>query len=336
MSFFKRSEPPTVAMELAYKGQFYVNEVKPYLPTAADLSEISNIEGIDLASYVLYQSFRNSETFAAEIEAIDRFHGEPSNASPLKAYLMAADSLVGGPNFSRQFVKLCNLLEDAGYEVVPIWKEHGQSITSMSLKLAQVIKGELFEPGILVTFGRASLAARMFLEKRKEDPQVQEHLKGWILFSGSFKGSPEYQRNLRKPWLAALLKMKASLYGYSFNGIMEEAEGYPLWQPSFLMSSDFYILSVFGMPRSADVPMDYFSHFRALSQHGPNDGLNLTTSAIPRKGYVYPIWGVPYDLNFKGAHEFFKKVLVFASQRVHERAHTPKTHGSFEDLPSPK
>lgn len=311
-------EKPTLPIEVSYKADFYSKDIIPHLPSPADLALIVERDHYDVAAQVFYNCLKNSTLFSRCIAQLEKPNESVSFEDRFQVFVVVQEDYFVQSDLCPSVVDFVHWVEDAGFEAIPLQLSRNQSISRQALEIDRLIAESGRKPSLLLSFGSSALAVRMWIEKKRH--KMEAHLKGWLLLSGSLRGSLLAENHLRQPLKSQFLRLGAKLKGFSFEGLQEQRETYPVWRPVYLNSESFKVLSVFGVPRWTDIHPKLLGHARTLSPHGPSDGVNLLTHMIPHRGELYPLFGVDFTLRQVDRAALVRKVLAHMARQIVEEA----------------
>lgn len=305
---------PNLPAEISYKAEFYSKEIIPHLPSPADLALITERDHYDVAATVFYNCLRQSQLYSSQIERFDEFNPSISFDHRLRVIVLSGDDYWVEGAATPGLVDLSHWVEDAGCEALPLHLHRKDSISRQALALDQLVREAGEKPTLILSFGHSALVVRMWLEKKKN--AIPSFVKGWVLLSGSLRGSHLAENVLKKPFKSQWVRWGARLKGYSFEGLQEQRESYPVWRPVYLNNSNFRVFSVIGVPRWTEIHPKLMSHAKVLAAHGPSDGVNLLAHMIPHRGELYPLIGADYTLRQVDRGALVQKTLRYMAQQI--------------------
>jgi hypothetical protein len=287
---------------------------------SAEILAISNREGIDFATTLLYQHIRQSTEHATFIRSIETY-ADDSNRSVDPNLRMV---IVPGA-FYREFPESGadgRLLRQAAQEL-------GIQIDLIPLKSfgslkdnAAIIKDWLLQnndpPIILVSLSKGASDLRVAFAQQNA-PETFQSVKVWINLSGITYGSPIvewlFAYKLRSLWYRLLL----SLQGHDFQIAREMgcAPASPLSE-NIKIPHHIQTIHVVGFPLQHHMtsPLARRMH-RRIAPQGPNDGGGIRLADVLRlPGLVYPVWGADHYLRPPGRdmQRLVRAILHFVSE----------------------
>lgn len=279
------------------------------LPTLADCTEsslraLSDREGIDFATALLYDRVRRAP---AQGPHIDRIESLTNSAG---AVSMDATVVIVPGAFWRQYPGsgadgrlIREQAEGMGCRVETIPLPNFSSLAHNARLVRDWLSARRNgEPIVLVSLSKGGGDVKLALASPDAD-DVFRHVVAWINLSGILDGTPLVSWLFARSWRSAWVRTLLHLRGYDLGIIrdLDRRPGSPLDFP-LRLPSHLRAVHVVGFPlvQHATNRLARKCHAR-LRPHGPNDGAGiLLADAVRWPGILYPLWGADHYLRPAG------------------------------------
>lgn len=266
--------------------------------TAEALTRITEIEGVDFATALLYQRLVNSQSYGPAIARLNSMF-TTTNDNQLDARVIVvpgafyhefAQSGADGKIVREEAAKFgCTT------ELLPL-ESFGSLSSNAAIICKRLIEGP-DEPILLVSLSKGGAEVKLALASPNAS-HIFRNVVAWMDLSGLLQGTPLvpwiFSSRLRIWKYRTILRLR----GFDFNHLPELAPG-----PTGLLNFDLRLpdhmcaIHVVGFPlaRHMTNAMARRCHKR-LKPLGPNDGGALLGDVCSLPGIVYPVWGADHYL----------------------------------------
>jgi hypothetical protein len=306
-------------------------------PTLADLTHarlqrLSEEEGIDFATALLYNRLIHSPQHGVGIARIDSFPPQGSSplapagrgdggegARPLTLAIVPGACYVEYPHTGAGGERLRAIAETLGCQtkVVPI--ESFGSLAENARTICDWLNGCRDERLVVVSLSKGG-ADLKFALARPEAEFAFRRVKGWVNLSGIVHGTPLAGWFLSRSLSRWLLHLLCWYRGYRFEYLqdLDRRSGGPL-DFDLRLPDHLKVLHVVGFPliRHLSSPLARRTHHR-LAPLGPNDGGGIMLADVLRlPGLVYPVWGTDHYMQPGGdMRPLIARILGFVSDET--------------------
>lgn len=302
---------------LRHRSEFLVQELNGRLPSQVELILLSEKYGIDVASYVFYQSILRSKKHNRFIKEVNKETQTYLKKTPYRVVLCEGNyPFVQNKKFKENFLKY--KIEDAGYEVTNLNFDYRYTLFQNAENLYNCLMEESNKPVLLISFGLGGAMANV-LNSHPNYHKKLNHVKVWLNISGALNGLQILKEKFSNPWSSGLFRARVLLKNHHVNikCLQQLSRDFPVWgmDPSYSMWKP-QLVSIIGIPLRKHLKGEFKGKFNKLSEFGPNDGINVISDISFRKGLIYPVWGGGFLLNSSFFEYKFRKILCFLSRGV--------------------
>ena len=298
----------------------YKEETASVNLSAETILAISNQEGIDFTTTLLYQHIRQAAEHATFIRSIESYDDDSNRSFDPNLRIV----IVPGA-FYREFPEsgadgrlLRQAAQELGIQIDLIPLKSFGSLKDNAAIIENWLRQNNDRPIVLVSLSKGASDLRVAFAQQNAH-QIFQSVKVWINLSGITYGSPIvewlFAYKLRSLWYRLLL----SLQGHDFQITREMG-----CDPTSPLSDDIKIpphiqmIHVVGFPlqRHMTSPIARRMH-RRIAPQGPNDGGGIRLADVLRlPGLVYPVWGADHYLRPPGRdmQRLIRAFLHFVSE----------------------
>ena len=285
------------------------------------LESLTEREGVDFATALLYLRLRQSNEHGPWIEALER---EPDHHCPHSPGPRVLVGVVPGGCHeesadSRERLRLVrDQVARAGLavELIPVhsFGRLPEQVEIVCTWLAAHADHDI----ILVSLSKGGAEVKLALNGQ---PQSFRHVSAWVDVSGLLFGSE---------WVRWLLDRRISRWGarlwcwyrgYPFAALDQLCRGrQSLLDFDFDVPDHLQLFHIYGFPLTGDLSHPYTERsFSRLSSHGPNDGMGVMLGDLVRlPGRIYPVWRADHFLRSRrlDLRELISRVLRDLAARI--------------------
>lgn len=266
--------------------------------TAETLQQITNNEGVDFATALLFDRFQRSPRHA---EFIRRINSLRQSSSATRTTIKAKVIIVPGalyrerPDMGGDGQLVREVAASFGYETDLIPLASFGSVAENARLIRSWFNQHLPERVILVSLSKGGADLKMALAA-PEAPALFRSVVAWINVCGPLDGSHMANWILASRWRTVFVRAKCRLQRRDFRFITDlrhDLAG-PLDCPLRLPPST-KMFSLIGFPLQSHMttPFSRFCH-RTLAAHGPNDGTTSLSDLNTWPGDIFPAWGMDH------------------------------------------
>jgi len=302
---------------LLQRAAFWPNHVALESLDAAMLRQITKQHGVDFATALLFDRFRNSPKHSVFIQRIDALRNTPPDNSPpgidARVVIVPAALYVERPDMGSDGRIIREAAENFGCRTGLVPLASLGSVSENARRLTAWLEKQRDEKLILVSLSKGGADLKLALHS-PDAPRLFRNVLAWINVCGPLGGSLMADWILSSRLRAWVFRFQYWVQRRDFGFISELRHGppsklnFPLCPPSGMR-----MISLLGFPlrRHMTTPFSRFCH-RTLSAWGPNDGTVLLSDAIHWPGEVYPVWGTDHYFRPEGrAKELITAVLSY-------------------------
>jgi hypothetical protein len=286
--------------------------------TAEKLRALTDREGVDFATALLFDRIRRSPRHAAFIDRLDRVPAEQisPNKPPLTVAVVPAPFYREKPHTGADGRVIRETAASLGFrnELIPL--SSTGTLRENSRTLLDWLARRHEEKIILVSLCKGGADVRSALAAPDAAARFA-NVVAWVNVCGTLNGSPvaEWLLATKPRFFAAWLFCKCRGHNFEFLRELRPSSTGPLSSPLQLPATMRFITLV-GFPLRAHLTNAFMRRcHRFISPHGPNDGGVLLADLITLPGDLYPVWGADHYLRPEArAKRIFAAVLNYVSQ----------------------
>lgn len=275
----------------------------PDCPKLADctpeaMRRLTEGEGVDFATALLYDRFRKAPAQAPFVARIEALLAAPPAVTPAvewRLFIVPGALYVERPALGSGGEVVREAAAQLGWPcgLVPVASRG--SVQHNAAQLAEWLAAEQRGPIVLVSVSKGGPDLKLALA-RPDAPQCFQHVRAWVNLCGPLDGSPVAD------WIPAsrlrnwVVRVQYRIQRRDFGFITDlcHAPGSPLREP-LRLPPWLRLVSVLGFPlrRHLTTPLSRFCH-GIIARHGPNDGTVPLADARLWPGELLPVWGADH------------------------------------------
>jgi hypothetical protein len=262
------------------------------------LIQITRDEGVDFATALLFNSFRESPRHADFIQQIDRLRvSKPLSPGKIRAKVVIVPGAlyIERPEMGGDGRIVRQVAEKLGYETELIPLASFGSVTRNASLILSWLKEHSEDQIILVSLSKGGADLKMAMAA-PESATLFANVVAWINVCGPLNGSRMADWILANRARTLAVRLKCFLQGREFQFItdLRRDRTAPLNSP-FRAPTSLKIINLIGFPlaRHMTTRFSRFCH-RTLAEWGPNDGTTSLSDVCAWPGDIYPVWGADH------------------------------------------
>lgn len=294
----KTSVPTDI--EISYRGQQVWKSFSHSQITSDEILRIQSLHGYDIASWVLFQYFKEKGTFKSFIHFID---GQRESYSKLNSEYMVI-VLCHNPweskskNIEYQW-RMKNIVADAGFEYSYPEVSYRSSVYESAQYYRDIIERFSHRKIIFLTYGQSSLELRVLFEKELiQDTSII----GWISVSGLLHGTALAPSNDDK-----VMALKRYMNN-EFPVGPDVGRTSPYALKPLNNQYGFPVISMLGFSPTKIMNSSEEARAQDLLHWGPHDTYSSHIDFLKDDHLVWPVWGEGHFITL----ENYKKRLQAA------------------------
>jgi len=266
--------------------------------TPETLQQITQQDGVDFATALLFDRFRTVPGHAAFIRRIDKLR-QSSLRLPegfrMKVVVVPGALYVERPDMGGNGQLVREVAEGLGCasDLVPLASRG--SVVENARRLNSWLAQQRDEPVVFVSLSKGGADVKMALAA-PESAHTFRNVIAWVNVCGPLNGSCMANWIIESRVRRSLCRLQYRWQRRDFRFItdLRHGPGGPLDFPVAVPLS-MRLVSVVGFPlrRHLTTPFSRFCH-RTLAAWGPNDGTTLLSDLRGWPGEIYPVWGVDH------------------------------------------
>jgi hypothetical protein len=300
--------------------------------TSEALTQITEREGIDFATALLFDRFQKDAQHARFIERIHSLRKKclpaRSQGMDAKVVVIPGALYVERPDMGGDGRLVREIAETFGWKSDLIRLVSVGSVTENARRICDWLVQHAGEKIFLISLSKGSADLKMALTS-PHAPDLFRNVVAWINVCGPLDGSRMANWILESRIRTRLMRLQYKLQGRDFRFVTDLRHGansvlnFPLKLPPHLK-----MVSMVGFPLRQHLSTT-FSRFcqRSLAKWGPNDGTILLSDLREWPGEIYPVWGTdhyfrPEDL----ARNLITAVFIYLAEELGaKQALSPET-----------
>jgi hypothetical protein len=287
---------------------------------AATLRQITTQEGVDFATALLFDRFRNSARHSAFVRQINALcNGSHERLRfDVRVVIVPAALYVERPDMGSDGRVIREVAEFFGCRTGLVPLASLGSVSENARRLAAWLAQQRDEKLILVSLSKGGADLKLALQSPGA-PRLFRNVLAWINVCGPLDGSLMADWILSSRLRAWLFRFQYWIQRRDFGFISElrhappSTLNFPLRPPPGMR-----MISLVGFPlrRHMTTPFSRFCH-RTLSACGPNDGTVLLSDVSQWPGEIYPVWGTDHYFRPENrARELIGAVLSYLTTEL--------------------
>jgi hypothetical protein len=325
--FRPKSDLDKTDMALAYRADYLAKAFQGRLPTAAELKNITEELGIEVATAVFLKTVQDSNThgpFAREVRSFD-FKGWDtlaSKAAAIEVAVVASNLFQSGRKWGDHVDEYRTWARDLGFTTDVIETDPRRSVASNARVIFEYLARSPTRPRIILTYGQGSAEFRYMLHRRvNRDPSEMlpeeiENVRGWLSICGAFSGASS-SRHIQENRISRLLaRLRMKVAGRNPVALAETSSNFPLWRMPLPLPPKLSIASIVGVPYRAQVPLGINVLYDEIAKSSPNDGCVSVIEASAHPGLLMPVQGLHHRAPASMLEPYFKRTLAVLSRAI--------------------
>jgi hypothetical protein len=285
-------------VKLARQAQAHVDALAGRIPSAGELTRITESEGIDLATMVFYQAVRNAEHNRAFVDGVDGQQINEYENTGVTLLIIPALFYREHPEVGGDGAHIAEVARSCGIDarVVPTHSKGGVDKNTPIIldALRNVKEGPIW----VMTLSKGASEWRYVLQQHRDEIPLHR-VTTWFNVGGLPNGCHVVDAMLSSPLRRMRTRALLKLLGMDYDTFPEFGTGNPHWKKPLHLPEHLRVINVVGAPLTSHVQKALHSRFLMLKKLGPNDGMVLLPEALWLPGYVYPVLGA--DHFFRGS-----------------------------------
>ena len=286
-------------MDLLARAKQWPSHADWHELTVDALQEITQQEGIDFATALLYTRLRESPENGAVIQDVEQrvnlVKGQKQQAGV--KVLIVPGGFHEEDSDSRECLQIVHgEVTRLGFESEIIPTASFGAIADNAQVIQSSLRASCDNPTLLVALSKGTAEVKWAL---RDAPELFQNVVGWINVSGLLYGSE---------WVSWVLNRRLSRLGarfwcwrkgYPFSTLQQLRQGHELLLDfEVSIPENIKVMHIVGFPLDGHLCHRYTQlSFRRLSQRGPNDGMGFMLGDLTRAGgEIYPVWNADHLL----------------------------------------
>jgi hypothetical protein len=277
----RKSEPTD--LEISYRGQQVWKTFSRSPITTDEILRIQSLHGYDIASWVLFQYFKEKESFKSFSHFIEAQRESYSklNNEYLVVVLCHNPWETKSKNIEYQW-RMKNIVADAGFEYSYPEVSYRSTVYESANYYRDIIDRFSHRKLIFLTYGQSTLELRLLLEKKLIN---EEQIVGWISVSGLMHGTALAPANDDK--LMAVKRYMNSEFPVS----PDVGRSAPYALHPVNNQYGFPIISMLGFCPTKAMSSAEEARAGELMHWGPHDTYSSHVDFLKDDHLIWPIWG---------------------------------------------
>ncbi len=264
------------------------------VPDGKMLQELTQRQGVDLATAIYYQAILTSPVHGPFVRAIDAEVSAPLS-TPSRLHLVIVPALYYQelPQYGGDGQAIAAIAQACGLRVTVAPLLSKGSLSDNAAILWQTICGVEGE-ALLLSLSVGGGEVRLMLAEHAGAPELAR-LVGWINVCGLVRGVPLATQLLGNPLRRLHTRTICKVIGLDFNLVRELDPANPAWQGPVVMPPTLRVINLIGVPLHSHVQQrSLFKRYGWMQALGPNDGMSLLSDLLVEPGWIYPLWGADH------------------------------------------
>ena len=290
---FSESEPALLQRAANWGGHATLESL-----TAETLEQITQHEGVDFATALLFNRFQKSPRHTKFIQRINALRKNPLPSDiklDAKVVIVPGALYVERPDLGGGGELVQEVVRRLGWPCDFIPLASAGSVVENAQRIYDWLREHTEEKIVLVSLSKGGADLKMALSM-PDAPDLLQNVIAWVNVCGPLNGSRMADWILASRLRTCFFRAQFWLQKRDFKFItnMRHDSDAPLDFPLNLPAT-MKILNVIGFPlqRHMTTLFSRFCH-RTLSAHGPNDGTISLSDLRSWPGEIYPAWGMDH------------------------------------------
>ena len=264
--------------------------------TAETLRQITEREGVDFATALLFERLRKVPKHAKLVQRLDSLRRRPVPASLVidaRVVIVPGALYLERPEMGGDGRLVREVAGAFGCQTDLIRLASFGSVTNNARLIRAWLQQHSSERLILVSLSKGASDLKLALSSA-DAPSQFGNIIAWVNVGGPLDGSRMANWILASRWRTWFFRLKFRVQRRDFDFISDLRTGGPLGFSQRLPAS-MRVLSLIGFPleRHMTTSLSRFCH-RTLAVHGPNDGTTSLCDLQTWPGEIYPAWGMDH------------------------------------------
>jgi hypothetical protein len=326
-AFRPSSESDLTEMALAHKAAQLAPAFCGRIPTAVELTNITEELGVEIASALYLRTLQDSLVhgpFWRHVRTFDfrQWNKTQARESKIEVVIVASNLFQSGRAWGDHVEEWRSWARDLGFTTDVIETDPRRSVASNARVIFEYLARSPNRRRIIVTYGQGSAEFRYLLHRRvnrdEHDPLPEEvaQICGWINVCGAFAGasSSRYFQESRVRRLLSRLRMKVA--GRNPITLAETTSVFPLWRKPLPVIPGIQVVSILGLPQRSQIPVSLLPTFNELAGKCPNDGAVTVCEAAAHLGQVVAIPGMSHRADSFYLEPIFRRTLAVVGETL--------------------
>jgi hypothetical protein len=264
------------------------------VPDGKTLQELTQGQGIDLATAIFYQAILASPTHGPFVRAVDAEASAPLlTASNLHLIIVPALYYQELPQYGGNGEAIAAIAQACGMRVTVAPLLSKGSLSDNAAILWQTLCRADCE-ALLLSLSVGGGEVRLMLADHARAPELAR-LVGWVNICGLVRGAPLVTQLLGNPLRRLHARTVCKVIGLDFNLVRELDPAHQAWQGPVVLPPALRVVNLIGVPLHSHVQQrSLFKRYEWMQTLGPNDGMSLLTDLLVEPGMIYPLWGADH------------------------------------------
>jgi hypothetical protein len=316
---------------LAFKATPLAEVFKGRLPTAAELRNMNEEFGVELATAIFLKTLEMSRLhgeFERRMRALDpkdaadRLH----EANSVEVLVVASNLYQSGRQWGDHVDSWRAWARESGFQTEVIETDPRATIDGNARLIRDHLANRPHPCRILVTYGQGTSEFRYFLQRRSSEEGMAKAratelagLRGWVNVCGSFSGASS-SRSLQQGGLRRLATAVAMRWAGRNPQVLEETSpGYLMWKRPAPIPDELVVTSVIGLPLRSQIPRGLHVLYSRLAKKFPNDGVVSVVEAMAQRGFVVAVPGMSHRAEDAKLKPVLQRTLLLMANSVATR-----------------
>lgn len=264
------------------------------------LRQLTQAEGIDFATALLFDRLRRSEEHGLFIRRLEALPDKPAGdwLGAMTVAVVPGAFYVEHPETGADGRVIVEQAQALGCRTARVPLRSFGTPSENARLLSAWLADQPEQPLVLVSLSKGGAEVKLALQEANA-AQTFRHVVAWINISGLVRGTAIVNWLLRSRWRTALVRLLFWWRGRPYEALrqLEYDTGGPL-DAELCLPAGMLVIHLFGFPlaNSLSRPLAQRGH-RRLTPLGPNDGgANVLADLIGLPGLIYPVWGADHYL----------------------------------------
>lgn len=294
---FRKSKNAPSDLEISYRGQQVWKNFSQSRITVDEILRIQSLHGYDIASWVLFQFFKEKEAFKSFSHFIEAQRESYSklNSEYLVIVLSHNPWESKSKNIEYQW-RMKNIVADAGFEYSYPEVPYQATLFESAQYCREIVERFSNRKIIFFTHSQSSLELRLLLEKKLLS---NTNIIGWINVSGLVHGTALAPTDEDR-----LMAFKRYM-NQEYRVLPDVGRTSPYALPALGDQYGFPVISMLGFSPTKIMDKSEEARAQDISYWGPHDTYITHTDYLKDEHVIWPLWG---EGHFIGIEAYKKRI----------------------------